>query len=164
MTEVVCDAGPLIHLDELGSIDLLDDFASVLVPPQVVREVRQHRPSLRIDQIAGASASGVAISPRPEFESLVRTLNLGAGEQAALSLALARAGSLMLSDDAAARLAAKALRVRAYGTLGVLLRAIRRRQRSREEVLEVLRSLRSRSTLHVSEDLLRQVIEEVEAL
>lgn len=70
----------------------------------------------------------------------------------------------MLSDDAAARLAAKALRVRAYGTLGVLLRAIRRRQRSREEVLEVLRSLRSRSTLHVSAHLLQQVVEEVEAL
>jgi hypothetical protein len=32
---VVCDAGPLIHLDELDSLDLLCDFASVLVPRSV---------------------------------------------------------------------------------------------------------------------------------
>ena len=27
--EVVCDAGPLIHLDELGCLDLLTDFQTV---------------------------------------------------------------------------------------------------------------------------------------
>jgi hypothetical protein len=29
---VICDAGPLIHLDELGCLDLLADFRDVLVP------------------------------------------------------------------------------------------------------------------------------------
>lgn len=42
---VVCDAGPLIHLDEVGCIDLLHDFAQVLVPTKVWEEVMQHRPS-----------------------------------------------------------------------------------------------------------------------
>ena len=32
---VVCDAGPLIHLHELGCMDLLADFAAVLVPETV---------------------------------------------------------------------------------------------------------------------------------
>ena len=32
---VVCDAGPLIHLDELGCLDLLADFSEVLVPETV---------------------------------------------------------------------------------------------------------------------------------
>jgi len=40
---VVCDAGPLIHLDELGCLDLLSDFQAVLVPGLVWREVVQHR-------------------------------------------------------------------------------------------------------------------------
>ncbi|NJN46742.1 MAG: hypothetical protein HC808_09995 [Candidatus Competibacteraceae bacterium] len=40
---VVCDAGPLIHLDELACLDLLADFPAVLVPPEVWREVQQHR-------------------------------------------------------------------------------------------------------------------------
>jgi hypothetical protein len=33
--EVVCDAGPLIHLHELDSLDLLADFQDVFVPEQV---------------------------------------------------------------------------------------------------------------------------------
>ena len=42
--QVVCDAGPLIHLDELGCLDLLADFQAVLVPEQVWQEVGHHRP------------------------------------------------------------------------------------------------------------------------
>ena len=42
---VVCDAGPLIHLDELGCLDLFGDFSEVLVPEAVWREVLGHRPS-----------------------------------------------------------------------------------------------------------------------
>jgi hypothetical protein len=41
----ICDAGPLIHLDELGCLQLLDEF-SVWVPDAVRREVSYHRPAL----------------------------------------------------------------------------------------------------------------------
>jgi len=41
---VVADAGPLIHLDELGCLDLLADFGAVVVPDAVWREVERHRP------------------------------------------------------------------------------------------------------------------------
>ena len=40
MPLVVCDAGPLIHLDELGCVDLLSDFSEVLVPETVWRVMR----------------------------------------------------------------------------------------------------------------------------
>lgn len=40
---VVCDAGPLIHLDQLGCLDLLSDFSVVLVPDAVWSEVLKHR-------------------------------------------------------------------------------------------------------------------------
>ncbi len=40
---VVADAGPLIHLDELNSLDLLD-FSEVLVPDAVWTEVARHHP------------------------------------------------------------------------------------------------------------------------
>jgi len=32
---VVCDAGPIIHLDELGCLDLLNDFSPLLIPGEV---------------------------------------------------------------------------------------------------------------------------------
>lgn len=41
--KVVCDAGPLIHLDELDCLPLLKDFDEVLVPEQVWQEVSNHR-------------------------------------------------------------------------------------------------------------------------
>jgi hypothetical protein len=42
---VVCDAGPAIHLDELGCIDLLRDFQEVLLPNTVWEEIKRYRPS-----------------------------------------------------------------------------------------------------------------------
>ena len=41
---VVADAGPLIHLDELASLDVLTGYAEILVPDAVWLEVQQHRP------------------------------------------------------------------------------------------------------------------------
>ena len=43
--EVICDAGPLIHLDELSALDLLSDFSAVFVPQDVWSEVERHRPA-----------------------------------------------------------------------------------------------------------------------
>ena len=42
---VVCDTGPLIHLDQLDCLDLLADFSRVVVPDVVWREVEVHRPA-----------------------------------------------------------------------------------------------------------------------
>lgn len=41
---VTDDAGPLIHLDEAGCLDLLADFENVLAPDVVWDEVTRHRP------------------------------------------------------------------------------------------------------------------------
>ena len=41
---VVCDAGPVIHLDELGCLNLLSDFTEILIPEAVWSEVQRHRP------------------------------------------------------------------------------------------------------------------------
>jgi predicted nucleic acid-binding protein len=95
------------------------------------------------------------------FRAIAHALSLGAGEQAALSCAELEHGGILLTDDSAARLAAKALGYRAHGTLGILLRALRRGQRSRQEVLSLLRTIPSSSTLHLRRDLLEEIIQEV---
>lgn len=40
-TAAVCDAGPIIHLDELDSLDLLSDFSSILISKTVQIEIIQ---------------------------------------------------------------------------------------------------------------------------
>lgn len=57
--------------------------------------------------------------------------------------------------------AVKILGIQSYGTLGLLLRAIRRRRRTREEILRQLERLPEMSTLYVRANLLQEVIEQV---
>ncbi len=41
----VFDAGPIIHLDELDSLDLLIDFHKIIIPGTVFNEIKKNRPS-----------------------------------------------------------------------------------------------------------------------
>ena len=43
----VADAGPLIHLDELGALRLLDTYTTVWVPTPVAEEADRHRAGWR---------------------------------------------------------------------------------------------------------------------
>jgi predicted nucleic acid-binding protein len=95
---------------------------------------------------------------------LVQSLSLDLGEQAALTLMQNHPQAIFLTDDAAARLAAIALGYRAHGSIGVLIRAIRRGQRSKDEVITTLRELPVRSTLHIRPKLLQEIIEFLENL
>jgi predicted nucleic acid-binding protein len=70
--------------------------------------------------------------------------------------------AILLTDDAAARLAGKLLGHRVHGTLGILLRSLRRGQRTREELLKLLRDLPQHSTLFVRRSLLEEAIAQVE--
>lgn len=159
---VVADAGPIIHLDELGCLDILYDFEQVSVPEAVWREVGHHRPR----RLEAFSALFVRASPRivsPLVTALTPLYTLHRGEQEALHLCMEFRDSLLLTDDTAARLAAKALGIAAHGTLGLLVRAIRQKTRSRSEVLAVLRAIPTRTTLHIRPSLLAEVITEVDA-
>lgn len=84
------------------------------------------------------------------------------GEQAALSLMEPRPSSVLLTDDAVARLASKALGYRAHGSIGVLLRAIRRGLRSKQEIATLLRQIPFASTLHIRQSLLEEILDQVE--
>ena len=69
--------------------------------------------------------------------------------------------AILLTDDAAARLAAEALGYQVHGTIGILLRAVRREQRTLDEVLFILEHLPYRTSLHIRTGLLREISERV---
>ena len=72
--DIVCDAGPLIHLDELECLDLLTDFKCVLVPEQVWQEVEQHQPSALRHSDVQLQRTSVVLSEYASFQALVRAL------------------------------------------------------------------------------------------
>ena len=68
---VVCDAGPLIHLDELDALGLLVDFAEVLVPDAVWREVERHRPRALTHPGVTLQRITPMMAVTPELEALM---------------------------------------------------------------------------------------------
>jgi predicted nucleic acid-binding protein len=160
--DVVCDAGPLIHLHELDCLELLADFQTILVPEQVWR-VEYHQPGALEHPDVEIQQVSTSISEDVSFQALVRALTLDLREQAALSLMAFHPDAVLLTDDAAARLAARGLGYRVHGSIGILLRAIRRQQRTPHEVLSLLHNLPSRSTLYIRADLLEEIIARVES-
>jgi predicted nucleic acid-binding protein len=153
--------GHLIHLDELNSLNLLADFGKVIIPETVWHEVKHHRPhALCHAEFAFIRQQATHFSS--QVDALTPLYNLHAGEQEALHLCFEYKNSLLLTDDTAARLAAKNLGVIAHGTLGILVRAIRQQTRPKAEILELLRAIPVQTTLHIRASLLADVISEVE--
>ena len=84
-----------------------------------------------------------------------------AGELEALKLMQQSPDAILLTDDSAARLVANRLGYEVHGTIGVVVRALRRGQRTKRQVLNLLRSIPQRSSLFIDSLLLDSVIEQV---
>ena len=81
---VVCDAGPLIHLDELGCVELLADFPQVIVPAAVWEEIRRHRPGALAPAAVRFLQIPAPLSLSSQLDSLCRLMALHRGEVEAL--------------------------------------------------------------------------------
>ena len=155
----ISDAGPLIHLDELGCLDVLD-FPEILVPETVWREVAKHRPT-------ALQHTGIALQRRTpgrlpsRIAAIAPLYGLHHGELEALALCLEYPKPLLLTDDGAARLAAVNLNLSTHGTIGLVIRAVRRHQRTPEEGMRLLQNIQCRSTLHVRPVLLAKILRQV---
>jgi predicted nucleic acid-binding protein len=117
---VVLDAGPLIHLDELGSLGLLADHFELLVPDAVWNEVEQHRPALFVSSSLYFRRTTPRSAQDPSLAAISILYPLHLGETQALQIAMECEADMLLTDDTAARLAANQLRIPVHGTLGIL--------------------------------------------
>ena len=158
---VVCDAGPLIHLDELNAVDVLCDFQHILVPPAVWSEVEHHRPSAVSQTVMSLTRIESLPNPDASFLTLAQAFSLDPGEREALLVAREHPKAWLLSDDAAARLAADLLGIRTHGTIGLLIRAVRRGRRAPSDVIALIEQLPARSSLHIRPALLQEILDRV---
>ncbi len=157
----VLDAGPLIHLDELGALKLLDGYAEILLPELVEREALVHRPNIRLSSIRGMVRVKSDSATDESLRRLATEFGLHAGELAAISILKSRHGDCLLSDDAAARAAAEAIGFQVRGTIGLILRAWRRNQLPKSGAIELLKSLPAKSTLHLRPGFLLHILEQL---
>lgn len=158
--KVVCDAGPLIHLDELDCLNLLGDFGAIIVPAAVRAEVERVRPSVFQNSAVSFKKIDVSEAKNPEVDVVSMLYMLHPGEKEALIICQERNG-LFLTDDSAARLSAHQMGIVVHGTIGILIRSIRRNMKSAQEVVEILKSLPEKSSLFISPSLLGKIIKQV---
>ena len=115
---VVSNSSPLIALDGIGELNLLEKlFTDIVIPPAVTRETAS---SKGLPGWIREMALGQAIGAQ------VLSASLGAGESEAICLALELNARWVLLDDRPARRLAQSLNLPVIGTLGVLLTCKRR--------------------------------------
>ena len=138
----VSDAGPLIHLAEIDSLELLATFDTLLVPEAVYKEV----------DVGGVPDGLADLSDElvEADESRVGTEKLDAGERAAIAVAEER-GVVLLTDDLAAREAASDAGVEVHGSIGVIALGHARRLLDKDEAASLMRALQRETSLFVTE-------------
>jgi predicted nucleic acid-binding protein len=155
----IADAGPLIHLDEVGWLFVLETFATVWVPPAVAEEATRHRPNWK----SSAPANLLIEVPSQEawewWQAEKNFVGLDAGEKAALALWRSHQDAILLCDDLQARTVAQDFGVPVMGTLGLILRVAQLSLRPISEVRAILNDLPKRSTLHLKPALLHRVLD-----
>ena len=115
---VVSNASPLIALQQIDHLQLLEQFfGSILIPPAVAREVA---PTVVLPAWIEQQVLAQPVGPR------ILGASLGPGESEAISLALEAKARLVILDDRPARRLAQTLYLPVIGTLGILLAAKRR--------------------------------------
>jgi uncharacterized protein len=147
-TAVVVDASPLIALQQIGELSLLQRlFDRVLAPSAVAREVRPSLPELP----AWLEVEG----PPPSADARIEAAALGAGESEAIALALAVRPDWIILDDLAARTLARRLALPVLGTAAVLSEA--KTQGLIPAVRPLLDALLARG-FHLSRDVYQRIL------
>jgi predicted nucleic acid-binding protein len=122
----VLNASPIITLCKSGQEDLLPQlFTEIVLPGAVWEEVAAGDITDPAVQKLGALAwlkrdDAITVAP------VVQAWDLGEGETAVLSYALARLDYVAVIDDAAGRRCARSLNIAVIGTIGLIVLAKRR--------------------------------------
>lgn len=124
-------------------------------------EVANHQP-YALEKLGEKLQRVPASQLPPDLQILAQSLSLDRGEIEALGLLITNPHAWFLTDDAAARLVAEQRGYRVHGTIGLLIRMVRRGQSTPAQVLELLRAIPKRSSLFIRPNLLNDIIQRLE--
>lgn len=157
----VADAGPIIHLKEIGCLPYLLIFSSLHVPKAVWDETVGHG-HVSSEELSGLENMQRHTLDRAEVERFLKhnkCEDLDSGERECLYLCDAIDVPLILTDDLAVRDAATRLHVVPVGSLGVVVKAYRSGKISPQEAESKLNDLYDVSSLFVTRAIVEMAIE-----
>lgn len=149
MPEAISDTGPVLHLQEIGRLDILAAVAPLVFPVRVWEELEQRGMNQRAFQDAGLDF--VILSARLGLTPGTETLHLQAADAEVFVLAQERRFEpLVLTDDLALRRLLEGRGATVAGSVGILVRAYTGARLSREELVQTIEALLEESSLHMS--------------
>ncbi|GAB61821.1 MAG: hypothetical protein DWB56_07940 [Candidatus Jettenia sp.] len=155
----VADAGPLIHLSEIGGIAILHIFDAVHVPHVVWLEIGEHSKNISKEiHITNHNLPELQIS---EFTHKEKLEKLHSGEIECLYLCRQINLPILLTDDLAVREAAKSLQITPIGSLGIVIKAYKNGKISLAKAERYISDLYDISSLFVTRAIVELVIEQL---
>ena len=121
MKTIVSNTGPLIHLSEAQSLDLLQLAGQIFIPLSVAIEAKQYVPTWQTGQPHWIEITELVEPNLNDAQTWQRSGILDPGEADALALARQLHADWFLTDDTAARVMAASLGVETHGSLGLVL-------------------------------------------
>lgn len=159
----VADAGPLIHLSEIGCLSVLQLFDTVHIPDAVWTEIIGHD-RVRESHIKGVDNIHMHTLSKDLIANFVNESGLEklhAGEVECLFLCKHIKVSIVLTDDMSVRESAKRLHITPVGSLGVIVKACRTGYISLAEAEGYLADLYNVSSLFVTKAIVELAIEQL---
>lgn len=156
----VADAGPLVHLTEIGCLPLLCIFDALHIPDAVWSEsVEQDRvPRGDVWGLGTVQRHTLSQSEVTRFIQANALEDLHGGERECLYLCHHIGVSILLTDDLAVRRAAKCLNVTPVGSLGVVVGAYRLRRISLTDAERHITDLYDVSSLFITQAIVELAI------
>lgn len=163
MQEIIVDAGPFIHLEQIKEIALLHKFPSLYVPVSVISEISFGNDRLAEEIRLWKNLKIIPAQERsiPNIERIVRKFRLQKGEEDVLYLATRFSKPVILTDDLAARTAAESLKLEVHGTVGIIAYSFQKRWLSFKRAEQSLLLLQRKSNLFVTSAIIERAIQKL---
>jgi len=152
----VLNASPIISLARVDRASLLFSIPDEVVVPQAVFDEVMAGSATDASRVFLQSKESVIVTS--ESSSEITTWDLGSGETAVLSFALAHPNYVAILDDAAARKCANSFSIQVKGTLAVVLMA--KQKNLIPSAADVLRSLRT-AGFHLDDRVIQKALKDV---
>lgn len=156
------DAGPFIHLDQIGHLSLLKKLPVLLVPASVLSELSAEARPQHLWAVERWPNLTIIMVRKPLSQPALQRVGrstLQRGELDCLSVAYERQPSTLLTDDLAARTAAERLGIDVHGTVGLIAYGVRRQWLSVEVAQQALERLYHQSSLFVTYAIIERAIQ-----
>lgn len=155
--KAVSNTGPIIHLNEINLLNILEIFQILLIPEEVAKELRKNKimipKKIKIISLNPQSKDSVKVLTNQE--------NLDLGESCAIALALQERVDYFLTDDLEARSVAEKYNLETHGSIGIVLRAFKEKIINEKIAIEKIGELYSKSSLFITKDLVDNVLRSI---